>query len=278
LNKNRKTYVVISLVGIVLATVTAIWTKIWVLEAIPIIFFFIAFVFSMLGMGGAQIFIPILFWAGLDFKTEAIPLGMLLNVVNSSSAAITYARKRLVDWKVGLLFGITMLLVAPLGALANQLVPTKALIFVFAAFTTIAGLLMWFGWQPQQPVQGTRRTALGLIGGGSLGFLAGLIGRGGGSFVVPLLYIAGIEPRMAAATSALAVTFSGASSFFSHLATVARPDWSLWMSCVAAVLLGSQIGSRAMASKLKSSVLKRVFAGVLLMVSGILIVKDILLA
>ena len=96
--------------------------------------------------------------------------------------------------------------------------------------------------------------------------------------MVPLLYIAGIEPRMAAATSALAVTFSGASSFFSHLATVARPDWSLWMSCVAAVLLGSQIGSRAMASKLKSSVLKRVFAGVLLMVSGILIVKDILLA
>ena len=32
-------------------------------------FFVIAFVFSMLGMGGSQLYIPILFWLGLDFKT-----------------------------------------------------------------------------------------------------------------------------------------------------------------------------------------------------------------
>jgi uncharacterized membrane protein YfcA len=67
------------------------------------IFFVIAFVFSMLGMGGSQLYIPILFWLGMDFKTEAIPLGMLLNVVNSSSAAITYSRKRLVGWRFLLL-------------------------------------------------------------------------------------------------------------------------------------------------------------------------------
>jgi len=56
----------------------------------PPVFFAIAFVFSMLGMGGSQLYIPILYWMGMDFKTEAIPLGMLLNVVNSASAAITY--------------------------------------------------------------------------------------------------------------------------------------------------------------------------------------------
>ena len=59
----------------------------------PPIFFVIAFVFSMLGMGGSQLYIPILYWMGLDFKTEAVPLGMLLNVVNSSSAAFTYWQK-----------------------------------------------------------------------------------------------------------------------------------------------------------------------------------------
>ena len=64
----------------------------------PIIFFFIAFVFSMLGMGGSQLYIPILFWLGMDFKTQAIPLGMLLNVVNSSSAAFTYEEK---VWLIG---------------------------------------------------------------------------------------------------------------------------------------------------------------------------------
>jgi uncharacterized membrane protein YfcA len=49
----------------------------------------------MLGMGGSQLYIPILFWLGMDFKTQAIPLGLLLNIVNSSSALITYGRKKL---------------------------------------------------------------------------------------------------------------------------------------------------------------------------------------
>jgi len=39
------------------------------LLTLPFIFFVIAFIFSMLGMGGSQIYIPLLYWCGLDFKT-----------------------------------------------------------------------------------------------------------------------------------------------------------------------------------------------------------------
>jgi len=80
------------------------------------VFFAIAFIFSMLGMGGSQLYIPILFWTGMDFKTEAIPLGMLLNLVNSSSATVTYGSKRLVAWRVALPFAVTMMVFAPIGA------------------------------------------------------------------------------------------------------------------------------------------------------------------
>lgn len=109
-------------------------------------------------------------------------------------------------------------------------------------------------------------------------FLAGLIGRGGGSFVVPLLYMAGVEAKAAAATSALAVTFSGLSSFTSHLAGAAQPDWPLWGGCVAAVLAGSQIGSRVMAGHLRGRSLKKIFSVVLLAVAATLVVKDVMLA
>lgn len=245
---------------------------------VPVLFFFIAFVFSMLGMGGSQVFIPILFWFGLDFKTAAIPLGMLLNVVNSGSATITYARKKLIDWRTGFLFGLTMMISAPFGALSNNLIPTKVLIFVFAIFTTVAGVLMLIGWQPKQPMDGKKRTFLGLAGGSGLGYLAGLIGRGGGSFVVPLLYMAGISAKAAAATSALAVSFSGISSFVSHIATAAHPNWQLWLECVVAVFLGGQLGSHVMATRLKSRAVKKVFAIVLLIIAAILIVKDLILA
>lgn len=245
---------------------------------IPTIFFFIAFLFSMLGMGGSQLYVPVLFWFGLDFKTAAIPLGMLLNVVNSGSATVTYARKKMIDWRIGLLFGLTMMIAAPLGALVNTIVPTKVLIFVFALFTLISGILMWVGWQPKNKLNKGGRTLLGLIGGGGVGFLAGLIGRGGGSFVVPLLYMAGISAKTAAATSALAISFGGIASFLSHLATAARPDWALWTACVLAVFAGSQLGSRLMATHLKSAAVKRIFAVILLLIAGILIIKDIILA
>ena len=243
----------------------------------PIIFFFIAFVFSMLGMGGSQLYIPILFWLGMDFKTQTIPLGMLLNVVNSSSAAFVYARKKLIDWHVAIPFGITMVIFAPLGTLVNINLPTKPVILIFAIFTATAAILMLSGWRPKRGnLSLHQRLILGICSGSILGFFAGLIGRGGGSFVVPLLYIAGLEPKTAAATSALIVTFSGSSSFISHILTAAKPNWLIWILCVLGVFLGSQTGSRLMAKKLKSKTIRLIFGFVLLSVAGILIIKDVI--
>ena len=244
----------------------------------PPIFFFIAFVFSMLGMGGSQLYIPILFWLGMDFKTQAIPLGMLLNVVNSSSAAITYGRKKLIDWKIAIPFGLSMILLAPVGTWVNISLPTKPVILIFALFTASAATLMLSGWRPKKGnLTSSQKITMSIIAGGILGFFAGLIGRGGGSFVVPLLYIAGLEAKLAAATSAMVVTFSGLSSFVSHIFTAARPNWSIWALCVLAVLAGSQTGSRLMAGKLKSKSVKLIFGVVLLGVAVLLIVKDVIL-
>jgi len=245
---------------------------------IPVLFFFIAFVFSMLGMGGSQLYIPLLFWSGMDFKTQAIPLGMLLNVVNSSSAAFTYSRKKLIDWKISLPFGLSMVFIAPVGTWFNINLPTKPVILIFAVFTALAAILMLSGWKPGKGnLSSHKRLILGIVAGSILGFFAGLIGRGGGSFVVPLLYIAGLTPKFAAATSSIIVTFSGTSSFFSHILTSAKPDLILWLLCVISVLAGSQVGSRFMANRLKSKSVKLIFGWVLLGIAFLLIIKDVVL-
>jgi len=85
----------------------------------------------MLGMGGSQLYIPILFWLGMDFKTQAIPLGMLLNIVNSSSASYVYGKEKLIEWKTALPFGICMVIFAPVGTWANISLPTKPVILIF---------------------------------------------------------------------------------------------------------------------------------------------------
>jgi len=218
----------------------------------PPIFFIIAFVFCMLGMGGSQLYIPVLYWMGLDFKTEAIPLGMALNVGNSLTATTTYITKKMADWKTALPFAVTMLIFPPVGAWLNVQLPTKPLVVFFAVFTAAAATLMLSGWKPRKEKTSSRgRVILGLCGGSILGSVAGLIGRGGGSFVVPLPYVAGLEAKAAAATSAFVITCSGLSSFIAHLAMAARPNWLLWGSCMVAVFFGSEIGSHVMAEKLE---------------------------
>lgn len=244
----------------------------------PPVFFIIAVVFSMLGMGGSQLYIPILFWLGMSFKPEAIPLGMLLNVVNSSSAATTYGRSGMIDWRVAVPFGVAMVALAPAGTCLNVSLPTKPVIVIFALFTAASAVLMLSRWRPGRGDLSPRgRAILGITAGGVLGFFAGLIGRGGGSFVVPLLYIAGLEARVAAATSALVVTFSGTSSFLSHIATAAEPRWIVWLLCAVAVFAGGQVGSRFMAERLKSGAVRSIFGWVLLAVAALLIVKDVAL-
>jgi len=247
------------------------------LYIIPPVFFVISTIFSMLGMGGGQLYIPILFWLGMDFKTEAIPLGLLLNVVNSGSAAFTYAREKLIAWRVGVPFGITMLIFAPIGTMANIKLPTKPIILLFAFFTAAAGILMLSGWKPKNRPSARARLIIGFVGGSLLGFLTGLIGRGGGSFVVPLLYIAGLEAKVAAATSSMVVNFSATSAFISHIATAAKPVWSIWIACIVAVLAGSRVGSHIMARKLKPRAIKLVFGWVLLGVAAILLIQSVVL-
>lgn len=115
---------------------------------------------------------------------------------------------------------------------------------------------------------------MGGFAGSSMRFLAGLIGRGGGSLIVPIFYLVGLEAKMATATSAMIVTFSGASSFVSPVATAVQPDWFVWLLCAAAVFFGSQTGSRLMAGKLKSRSIKITFGIVLLAISTLMVFKE----
>jgi hypothetical protein len=171
-----------------------------------------------------------------------------------------------------------MLILPPVGALLNAQIRTKPLIAFFAVFTATAATLMLCGWKPKQGKMSSKgRIILGLSGGSILGLVAGLIGRGGGSFIVPLLYIAGLEAKAAAATSAFVVTCSGASSFIAHLAMAAKPNWFIWTSCVVAVFLGSEIGSHVMAQKLKPKGVRTIFGIVLWGVALFLFVHDVLL-
>ena len=88
---------------------------------------------------------------------------------------------------------------------------------------------------------------------------AGFLGVGPGFLLMPTLTLVGYSARLAAATTAVAVTLPSFSAFASHLGT-ARFDWSLVLATSVAAVIGAALGAQFTAARVKSVTLARVFA------------------
>lgn len=231
--------------------------------------FILAFIFSMLGLGGAMVYNPLMVWFGYDFKSVVVPTGLLLNGLTAVSAAWTYYRKGMIDFSVALPLVITSALGAPAGAYFTQFISTNVLLGLFAAAVVFAGGRMLLVSKAADPetMRGTaRQRALWGAGlGFGIGFIAGMLGIGGGFLIVPLLMAMGYPTKIAAATSAFTVVFSSFTGFLGHLA-VGHFDWAFMLTLSVAVVIGSQIGARVMATQMKPRQIKQMFGVVLLFV------------
>jgi len=242
---------------------------------IPLAFFLLSFMFSMLGMGGGQIYIPILYWLGMDFKYQAIPLGLLLNFFVQISAFSVYIKNKLVDFHIALPFALSMIIFTPLGAILNFNLSPRPIILLFSLFTFFAGILAISGYKPKGKIKTKKgKRIAGFCIGGILGFLVGLIGRGGGSFIVPSLLVMGIDPKICVGTSSFIATFSSFTGFVSHIFK-SNLELKMTILTVISVIAGSQTGSRFMVKRVKSKLLKKMFGFVLILISALLI-KDII--
>jgi len=237
-----------------------------------IVFFIIAiasFIFAMLGLGGGMVYVPVLNWAGFDMKEVAIPLGLLLNGLNTLLVLIPYSRKKLVDWKGGAVMAVTALIASPLGAMLSSHVPVQTLKVLFAIMVVIAAVRMFWvsgKTEPEEMMSLKKRSVIGFFTGSFAGFIGGMLGLGGGFIVAPILMWMGYRTKEAAATTALVVTFSSFSGYLGHVAQ-GQMNWPLTIVVVLAVLVGSQLGGRYMTQKAKSKQVKLVYATVLLLIA-----------
>ena len=228
-----------------------------------------SFLFSMLGLGGALIYVPVLKWAGFPVKEVAIPLALLLNGLTTLIALIAYFKNKLVDVKGGLAMTISAFLFAPVGAIVSDKLPVDFLLILFSIAVLAAAarmLLMSRMPEPKQVMSFKKRAIIGAIIGGFAGFMAGLLGIGGGFIMAPLLMWMGYETKKAAATSAFAVTFSSFSGFLGH---VSQGHFEVTLTIVlsAAVIIGALLGSNFLVNKAKTSRIKQIFAVVLLAIA-----------
>ena len=240
----------------------------------------IVFVFSgllaMAGLGAAFLFVPLFYYLGVPLA-EATPTALLLNVVSLIFATINYWRGHLINWRVGVPVLITAVILSPLGARLTPVVDKNLLLGMFAAFLVFAGFMMLFrSAKPQKRDHELGRAvevSAGAGVGGVAGFLGGLLGVGGGNFIVPVLNWLGLDPKVAAGTTALVVVFSSLSGFLGHATLGELDPWFLGITALMAAA-GSLVGSQLMKTKISNTQLKQMI-GMLLWIIAAKMIFDL---
>ena len=232
-----------------------------------ILIFFISLVLTMVGLGGGLIFSPLFVLLKFPIST-AVSASLFLNGIAASSAAITYFRKRMIDVKVGLPLLITSTACAPIGAMLTAKTNVQVFSLIMALVIFLAAMRMLFSSRPEA-TEAQISTLRRVMGGGGIGVLigvmAGLLGIGGGVFIVPLLiYLLKVPTKIAAATSIFIVVFSSFSGFLTHI-SIASPDWKFILTAALFSFAGGQLGSRIMAERLKGRTVRQIFGCVLLL-------------
>jgi hypothetical protein len=232
--------------------------------------FAISFVLTMVGLGGGLVFSPMFVLIGFA-KADAASASLFLNLVAAASAAFVYARKRMVDYSLALPLILSSAATAPVGSYLNAHVNTRVFVTVMAVILLAAACRMLLSPPPAEEVEAGvsqgKKLAGGLGIGTVIGLIGGMLGIGGGVFVVPLLvYVLRTPVKIAAASSTFIVCFASLTGFIGY-AAMGDIDWGFILPAAAACFVGGQAGSRFMSAKMKGQGIRIIFAILLVFMS-----------
>lgn len=227
----------------------------------------------MVGKGGGNFYLLILVFAGVAIH-EASTTGQFILFSASTAGMLVFGRNKAVNWKLAAVVGTLVATSAFLGGYLSGFFDEIILKWLFVLLLVASGALMlvptkWyenqgaprFGQVTLQTGDGEVVMNLAVVLPVSLltGFLSGMIGVSGGSFLVPVLVLAcGLPMKTSVATVTPLIALSSLMGFMGHaFQGHFNPVMAIPLAVVAVV--GGLVGGRfALQSKPKH--LKQIFA------------------
>jgi uncharacterized membrane protein YfcA len=251
---------------------------------VALLFAIVAFFYSNLGLGGGQLYVPIMILAFAFPMKEVVPISLSCAFVTMLTSMYSHSRKGLVDFKLGAYLSLAGILGVIVGALFTLNVADTIVKAGFAALLVIVATKMMYDIYRSKkdyetcPTEHSRRTMVAGLGTSLItGILVGSFGIGGGVVSVPLIiYVFRFEPRKAIGTSAMMGAILTPVAFIAYwldegLGGSLNIHYDLILVLVPIVFLLAFIGSRWGLEKLKTKVVKTIFTcGVYLAAAGMI--------
>jgi uncharacterized membrane protein YfcA len=199
-----------------------------------------------------------------------------LNLLVTSVGSFNFIRNKHAKLKLILPFLVSSIPMAYLGG--SLALPKEVFywILLVSLLFVVARIYLWDQVSLQLNLSEPGRLAVSVLSGGVLGLIAGIVGIGGGIYLVPLIIILGIgSAKQAAACGAIFIWLNSASGL------VARAQYNAinltdYIPIVIAVIAGGLIGSWLGAGKLSTKNMEKILGAITIVAIGFLIRKLII--
>ena len=208
-------------------------------------FFFTALLYASVGFGGGSTYAALLALSGMDYRLLPV-LALACNIVVVAGTSVRFATAKVTPWRGA----ITMTALAAPAALVGGLTPIgqDAFMLLLGASLVLTGITMLLPVSQSADAEPNRLAAFAPVAALPLGYLAGLVGIGGGIFLAPLLHLTRwASAREIAATASFFILVNSA---FGLVGQILKGGTSLLGAAVhgglpllIAVAIGGQIGS-----------------------------------
>ena len=241
---------------------------------LAVLFFIVAFAYSSVGLGGGSSYTALMAIFGMNIL--AIPMiSLSLNLIVTSVGSFNFIRNKHAKIKLIAPFLITSM---PMAYLGGTLTLQKEIFYWVLLLSLIFIALRIYFWKNisiNLNIDQKGKILVSLLAGSVLGLVAGIVGIGGGIYLVPLIIILGLgTEKEAAACGAIFIWLNSISGLVSRY-QYNSIDMTHYIPLIIAVLAGSTIGSFMGAYKFSPKVMDKIL-GVVIIVAIIFLIKKVI--
>lgn len=238
------------------------------------LFFFIAILYSSVGFGGGSSYLAVLALTGIAY-TQIRSTSLICNIIVVLSNVIYFQKTKAFNWKKVIPI---VLFSTPFAFLGGFLKINQTIFFIILGnILLIAAVTMWFSKNIISKKNNDAKLNItqNASYGGSIGFISGMVGIGGGIFLAPLLHLTNWDsPKKIAATASFFILINSIAGLLGqYLNPDFNVDWNLTSILIITVFIGGQIGRRMSNKFLTPIQLKKATAILIAFVSIRILIK-----
>lgn len=241
---------------------------------LPALFFMVAFAYSSVGLGGGSSYTALMAIMGVN--PLMIPMTSLcLNLIVTTVGTFNFARNKHARIRLILPFLISSIPMAYIGGALKLPKGIFYWVLLVSLLFVVMRICFWRNTTIKLKLGFQKKIALSIFAGSLLGLVAGIVGIGGGIYLVPLILALGLGTEKEAATCcAIFVWLNSMSGMLSGLQHNSV-DLTDLIPLIIAVLVGGAAGSFMGSFKISPIVMEKTLGGVLV-VSIIFLTRKLL--